>query len=143
MSSEVPAYVYKILPHESVDPSFSLPASPLPTDYTIPLPKLDHDDGFVHLSASTQLATTLELFFKDVTAVTVLKIAVEVIEKRGRLEWLGPDGQASPPPYACAHGWVNPVELRGHEIQGVIEVDRDELSWTTPLKAHEDQGFFK
>ncbi|KAI0540638.1 hypothetical protein GGR58DRAFT_121379 [Xylaria digitata] len=60
----LPTYVYKIVP--------AAPPSPIPAQY--PLSELDQKDGFVHLSIAIQIPTTAGLFFKNSTALWILKI---------------------------------------------------------------------
>ncbi|KAI1355259.1 hypothetical protein F5Y01DRAFT_311176 [Xylaria sp. FL0043] len=97
----LPKYVYKIVP--------TAPPSPIPAQY--PLSELDQKDGFVHLSIATQvsigshpfgtLAThvpltwlvlfvkipiTAGLFFKDSTALWILKIRFKP-EFHGATTW--------------------------------------------------------
>ncbi|KAI1763936.1 hypothetical protein GGR53DRAFT_466797 [Hypoxylon sp. FL1150] len=60
----LPEFVYKIVP--------SAPPTPIPSEY--PLSELDQKDGFVHLSTGTQIPLTADLFFKEATAIWVIKI---------------------------------------------------------------------
>jgi len=129
--SGIPRFLYKILPHHSEDVQFRLP-SPLEPTYSLPLPQLDYDDGFMHTSAGPQVATTLELFFRHTKAITLVRMPVAGIEKRGQLEWLGPDGLSPPPPYRCAHARVSPLELYGAEVDGILEIIR-KGSWAETL----------
>lgn len=87
----LPTYIYKILPHSSVDPRFTLPI-PIPASHEIQLPGLDHDDGFVHTSSAEQIPETLRLFFKDVKAITLLRMDVKRLSEWRKIEWVGGNG---------------------------------------------------
>jgi uncharacterized protein (DUF952 family) len=101
-------YIYKILPHSSVDTRYTFPI-PIPASHTFFLSELDYKDGFVHLStgkqvrprlhASTspdarQVLKTLERFFADVPAVTLLRLDADRVGAFKRIRWEG-DGEES------------------------------------------------
>jgi uncharacterized protein (DUF952 family) len=93
-----PAYIYKILPHHSVQPRYAFPI-PIPASHEFALSELDAkvvlplplarpsrapadgqsepphcwQDGFLHFSTASQLEGTLSRFFADQPAVTLLK----------------------------------------------------------------------
>ncbi len=67
--SPLPAYLYKILPEA--------PPSPLPA--RLPLSDLDRNDGFIHLSTSTQVPGTADRFFANDTVLWLFKIKYEVL----------------------------------------------------------------
>ncbi|KAI1739000.1 hypothetical protein F4680DRAFT_449462 [Xylaria scruposa] len=72
----LPTYVYKIIP--------TAPPSPIPAQY--PLSELDQKDGFIHLSIAKQIPITAGLFFKDSTAIWVLKLRFKP-EFHGATNW--------------------------------------------------------
>ncbi|KAF4125758.1 Protein of unknown function (DUF952) [Geosmithia morbida] len=81
MSAEdPPKFLYKILPGS--------PPHPLPLE--LPLSELDQKDGFIHLSTSTQIPGTCDLFFGHTTDLWVLKIVFSKIETS--IKWEG-DGE--------------------------------------------------
>ncbi|KAF5246116.1 hypothetical protein FANTH_7023 [Fusarium anthophilum] len=59
-----PRFIYKIVP--------SPPGDPFPKEH--PLSELDQNDGFVHLSTSTQVPKTAELFFTGSSSLWVIKL---------------------------------------------------------------------
>lgn len=67
----LPTYLYKILD--------TAPPSPLPT--RLPLSDLDRNDGFLHLSTSTQVPGTADSYFSDFTELWLLKIEYNVLAK--------------------------------------------------------------
>ncbi|RGP77823.1 hypothetical protein FLONG3_4057 [Fusarium longipes] len=65
MSAEShPKYIYKIVP--------SPPEDPFPKE--LPLSDLDRNDGFVHLSTSSQVPKTADLFFTNSSSLWVIKL---------------------------------------------------------------------
>ncbi|KAJ5933468.1 hypothetical protein N7454_005797 [Penicillium verhagenii] len=82
-----PRYIYKIVPS-------SAPVSePLPE--RLPVSQLDEDSGFVHLSGGSQVANTLELFFKEEPLVYILRIVYERVAQD--IRWESPDGKVCGP----------------------------------------------
>ncbi|KAF2792974.1 hypothetical protein K505DRAFT_325782 [Melanomma pulvis-pyrius CBS 109.77] len=67
--SPLPSYLYKILD--------TAPPSPLPA--RLPLSDLDRNDGFLHLSTSTQVPGTADSYFSDFTELWLLKIEYKVL----------------------------------------------------------------
>jgi uncharacterized protein (DUF952 family) len=66
MSAEAPPkYIYKIVP--------SAPEDPFPNEH--PLSELDRNDGFVHLSTSTQVSPLHELGITQLRTIQVPKTA--------------------------------------------------------------------
>jgi hypothetical protein len=86
-------WIYKIQPHSSVDTRFTFPI-PIPASHTFFLSELDYRDGFVHLSTGGQVPKTLERFFADVPAVTLLRLETERVGAFKRIRWEG-DGDES------------------------------------------------
>ncbi|KAK8866185.1 hypothetical protein IAR55_001336 [Kwoniella newhampshirensis] len=123
MSPSAPKYVYKILPHPSVDSRFTFPV-PLPPSHEF-LTELDLNDRFIHLSAAVQIPTTLNLFFKDDPAVTLLRIETERLAAWKKVEWCLPDQtpRTGDMPYLCAHAW--PVPLEGEYVESFRKVHRN------------------
>ncbi|KAL5478578.1 hypothetical protein ACEPAI_2762 [Sanghuangporus weigelae] len=58
--SQLPMYIYKILPNSS--PYTGTPI-PIPSSWEFPKTQTDLDDGFVHLSTLHQLPSTLTRFY--------------------------------------------------------------------------------
>ncbi|KAM0254031.1 hypothetical protein ACHAP5_000017 [Fusarium lateritium] len=76
MSAEAPPkYIYKIVP--------SAPEDPFPNEH--PLSELDRNDGFVHLSTSTQVPKTADLFFTCASSLWVIKL--EFAQFDDSLKW--------------------------------------------------------
>ncbi|WVR06129.1 hypothetical protein IAU60_003159 [Kwoniella sp. DSM 27419] len=107
-----PKYIYKIIPHSSVDTRFTFPV-PIPSSHQF-LTELDLKDRFIHFSAAEQIPTTLNLFFKEDPAVTLLRIETERIAAWKKVEWYMP--------YLCAHAW--PVPLEGEYVESFRELHR-------------------
>ncbi|WVN89191.1 uncharacterized protein L203_104407 [Cryptococcus depauperatus CBS 7841] len=110
----IPKFIYKIIPHSSVDPRFTFPV-PIPSSHQF-LTELDLKDKFIHLSTAAQVPKTLQLFFKDVPAVTLLRVETERIAAWKKIEWVMPDQTllTKNMPYLCAHAW--PVPLEGDDF---------------------------
>ncbi|KAM0552570.1 hypothetical protein ACHAPJ_007899 [Fusarium lateritium] len=78
MSAESPPkYIYKIVP--------SAPEDPFPKEH--PLSDLDRNDGFIHLSTSTQVPKTADLFFTKASSLWVIKL--EFTQFGGSIKWEG------------------------------------------------------
>ncbi|KAJ4022343.1 hypothetical protein NW752_000453 [Fusarium irregulare] len=78
MSAESPPkYIYKIIP--------SPPEDPFPKEH--PLSDLDRNDGFVHLSTSSQVPKTADLFFTKATSLWVIKL--EYVQFADSMKWEG------------------------------------------------------
>ncbi|KAF4988957.1 hypothetical protein FGRMN_9430 [Fusarium graminum] len=76
MSAEAPPkYIYKIIP--------LAPEDPIPDEH--PLSDLDRNDGFVHLSTSTQVPKTADLFFTSASSLWVIKL--ELAQFSSALKW--------------------------------------------------------
>ena len=115
MSSR-PQYIYKIIPHSSVDTRyvdsprqthfrpFSLPLQrystythsipgryafpiPIPASHTFFLSKLDYEDGFIHLSTARQVLPTLNRYFSEVPQVVILRLETERVGAWKRVTW--------------------------------------------------------
>ncbi|OCF45314.1 hypothetical protein I317_00837 [Kwoniella heveanensis CBS 569] len=125
-----PKYIYKIIPHSSVDPRFTFPV-PIPSSHEFLLP-LDLQDRFIHFSAAEQIPTTLNLFFKDDLAVTLLRVETERIAAWKKVEWVLPDQtpRTGDMPYLCAHAW--PVPLEGEYVESFRELHRDNTPGSGP-----------
>ncbi|KAI0102029.1 hypothetical protein GGR51DRAFT_528341 [Nemania sp. FL0031] len=113
----LPTYVYKIVP--------TTPPSPIPPQY--PLSELDAQDGFVHLSISTQIPTTAGLFFKESTTIWVIKIRYKP-EFHSITNWDTP---------GCPHLYGN---FGADDVEGTKEFSR--LEGETWKDAMERQGGF-
>ena len=77
-------YVYKILPNTS---PFQGIANPVPASEIIPRTQVDLDDGFIHLSTSTQLPNTLSRFFASDDTVQLLKIDYKRLSSFKTVKW--------------------------------------------------------
>ncbi|KAM0746140.1 hypothetical protein T439DRAFT_145002 [Meredithblackwellia eburnea MCA 4105] len=71
--SPLPVAIYKVLPHHTVDPRYAFPI-PIPASHEFFPLEVDSKDGFMHFSTPAQLPGTLNRFFGDVPAVTLLKV---------------------------------------------------------------------
>lgn len=82
--SELPTYLYKIIPISSSP----LP-SPLPE--VLPLSDLDAKDGFIHLSTSLQVVSTADRYFNSPseTSIYIAKIPYERVKEDIRWERAG------------------------------------------------------
>nr|XP_031858098.1 uncharacterized protein CI109_006540 [Kwoniella shandongensis]KAA5525170.1 hypothetical protein CI109_006540 [Kwoniella shandongensis] len=143
MPSSAPKYIYKIIPHSSVDPRFTFPV-PIPASHTFLTP-IDLQDRFIHFSAAERIPTTLNLYFNDVPSVTILRIESERIGAWKKLEWLDD--------YRLAH--ATPVPLEGEHVESFREVHKKASStsgtaekqaagggrWEDALQADEVKGW--
>ncbi|WVO16799.1 hypothetical protein L204_104485 [Cryptococcus depauperatus] len=128
----IPKFIYKIIPHSSVDPRFTFPV-PIPSSHQF-LTELDLKDKLIHLSTAAQVPKTLQLFFKDVPAVTLLRVETERIAAWKKIEWVMPDQtlHTKNMPYLCAHAW--PVPLEGEYVESFQEVFKgDNQDWDDSL----------
>jgi uncharacterized protein (DUF952 family) len=82
----LPTHLYKILP--------TAPPTPLPT--RLPLSDLDHNDGFIHLSTSSQFSGTASKFFASSAELYLLRIPYDKLasgvdgdgaEGKGEVKW--------------------------------------------------------
>jgi hypothetical protein len=73
----LPKYIYKILPLS--------PPPPQPLPLALQLSALDARDGFIHLSTSAQILSTLNNFFSKETHVHILRIKYETVA--GWIKW--------------------------------------------------------
>ncbi|OXG77148.1 hypothetical protein C345_06079 [Cryptococcus neoformans A2-102-5] len=120
MVASSPKYIYKIVPHSSVDPRFTFPV-PIPSSHQF-LTELDLNDRFIHFSAAAQIPTTLSIFFKDIPAVTLFRVEADRIAGWKKVEWVMPDQtpRTGDMPYLCAHAW--PVPLEGEYVESFREI---------------------
>lgn len=136
--SPPPTYLYKIVPSDSPLPS------PLPQK--LPTSPLDLKDGFIHLSTSSQLLTTLSLFFASASSVYILRIPYSRVEKfinwetspgeqkDGQWQWTSEDGKkAYPHIYSngdeegqCGKG----IKLGKEEVENVGLWKKGAEGWT-------------
>lgn len=107
-SSSEPTFWYKILDKP--------PPTLLPS--TLPATDLDAKDGFIHLSAASQIPITAGLFFSTVECIWVLKLRRENID--GRVEYPPELGKS------CPHIHDSRTGLGRHNIEDVIELRRGE-----------------
>lgn len=133
-----PTYLYKIVP------SSTPPPTPLPE--ALPLSPLDKKDGFIHLSTSSQLLTTLSKFFASDTSVYLLRIPYSRIGNfivwesvsgeaaAGEWDWKSAEGKANyphvysngPEEFACGRG----IRLGKEEVEKVGEWKRNGEAWS-------------
>lgn len=84
--SPLPLYIYKILPHHSINPSYAFPI-PIPASHEFYLSPLDAKDGFLHFSTTEQLEGTLSRFFGDQPKVTLLKCDLKRLSSFKIVKW--------------------------------------------------------
>ncbi|KAK6907157.1 hypothetical protein L486_04130 [Kwoniella mangroviensis CBS 10435] len=118
--SAVPKYIYKIIPHSSVDARFTFPV-PIPSSHQF-LTELDQNDRYIHFSTAELIPGTLNLFFKEDPAVTLLRVEVARISAWKKVEWFLPDQtpRTGDMPYLAAH--VGPVPLEGEYVESFKEL---------------------
>jgi uncharacterized protein (DUF952 family) len=116
--SPLPTYLYKILP--------SAPPSPLPS--VLPLSDLDRNDGYIHLSTSTQVPGTCDKFFNKFDELYLLRIKYETLEKgtdadgaegKGEVKWEDVEGGRG----CFAHYYG--AGLGKRNVESVMRVKRD------------------
>lgn len=133
-----PQYLYKIVP------SNTPPPTPLPL--ALPLSPLDKKDGFIHLSTSSQLLTTLSRFFSSDESVLLLRIPYSITGEfivwetvsgeaaSGEWDWKSEEGKKfyphvysnGPEEHACGRG----VKLGSEEIEKVGSWKRGAEGWS-------------
>ncbi|WWC99120.1 hypothetical protein V866_006015 [Kwoniella sp. B9012] len=118
--SAVPKYIYKIIPHSTVDTRFTFPV-PIPSSHQF-LTELDQNDRYIHFSTAELIPGTLNLFFKEDPAVTLLRVEVARISAWKKVEWFLPDQtpRTGDMPYLAAHAW--PVPLEGEYVESFKEL---------------------
>ncbi|TRM62911.1 hypothetical protein BD626DRAFT_496947 [Schizophyllum amplum] len=130
MSSDVPTYLYKLVPSSAPVPE----PSALPD--VLPLSDLDAQSGFIHLSTAPQIAGTLKHFFADEAHVYVLKLSwAKVADK---IRWESPDAKVCgprPDEGLFPHLYNGP-KLGKEEVEDVARWEKGE-NWDEALeKAH-------
>ncbi|ORY89156.1 hypothetical protein BCR35DRAFT_288461 [Leucosporidium creatinivorum] len=139
-ASNPPAYIYKILPHHTVNPRYALPPVPIPASFEFPVSELDAADGFLHFSTTLQLAGTLNRFFADDKAVTLVKCDYPRLSGFKVVKWeQAGSGGVYPHLYA---------QLEGENVEDVKELVREErgegaekASWDGALEKAEAEGW--
>ncbi|GFZ46070.1 hypothetical protein JCM24511_04316 [Saitozyma sp. JCM 24511] len=126
-------WIYKIQPHSSVDTRFTFPI-PIPASHTFFLSELDYRDGFVHLSTGGQVPKTLERFFADVPAVTLLRLETDRVGAFKRIRWEGDGDEKFPHLYA---------HLEGENVESFRDVFREGGDWATALSKGEIKGWLE
>ncbi|KAK4689465.1 hypothetical protein P7C73_g633, partial [Tremellales sp. Uapishka_1] len=126
-----PEFIYKILPHSSVDSRFTFPI-PIPASHQFFLSPLDMQDGFVHFSTGKQIPGTLNRFFQDVPAVTLLRCETDRLASWKRLSWDTNEGEEYPHLHA---------QLEGENIDSFKDVHREGKSWDTVLEGLQKSGW--
>lgn len=76
----------------SIISRFTFPI-PIPASHEFFLSELDLKDGFVHLSTAQQVPQTLNLFFKDVPSVVLLRLELARVGSFKRIRWEENKGQ--------------------------------------------------
>ncbi|RKU46570.1 hypothetical protein DL546_004100 [Coniochaeta pulveracea] len=106
----LPRYVYKILP--------SAPPSPIPEPY--PLSDLDKKDGFIHLSTSSQVPKTADLFFTHSNSIWLFKIPLAKFSQE-KVKWEDAGESTFPHLYG---------NFGGSDVEDVSEFKRqDGMTW--------------
>ncbi|KAL7419219.1 hypothetical protein Q5752_006056 [Cryptotrichosporon argae] len=131
MSRPSVQWIYKIFPHATVDSRFYFP-TPVPSSHTFFLTSLDSESGFVHLCTASQARFVLRHFFKDVPAVSLLRIEAARVGAFKRLSWDYVEDAQQAFPHLHA-------QLEGVDIDSVRDVHRAETQdWDAALKAVDD-----
>lgn len=111
-----PTYLYKILE--------VAPPSPLPE--TLPATDLDSKDRFIHLSKSSQVPITADLFFAKCDKLWILKLRTSALD--GAVKYS--TDPAARVPQGCAHLHGSRTGLGKGNIEEVFEVAKAEKgSW--------------
>ncbi|GAA5908406.1 hypothetical protein JCM8208_006184 [Rhodotorula glutinis] len=129
-------YVYKIVPHSSVNPRYSFPV-PIPASHTFALSPLDAQDGFIHMSVAGQLAGTLNRFFKDDPKVVLLKMDYGRLSGFKIVKW-EPSGSGEIYPHLYA-------QLEGENVEEHFDLEKKpgETSWDAALERARRAGWLK
>ncbi|BGP42308.1 hypothetical protein JCM10449v2_006313 [Rhodotorula kratochvilovae] len=138
MSGKPPAqtganYVYKIVPHSSVNPRHTFPV-PIPASHTFVLSELDAKDGYLHMSTASQLAGTLNRFFKGDSKVVLLKMDYKRLSGWKVVKWeASGSGEIFPHLYA---------QLEGENVESHKDLAKNdgETSWDAALERARQEG---
>ncbi|GAA6005098.1 DUF952 domain-containing protein [Rhodotorula paludigena] len=131
-----PKYFYKIVPHSSVNPRYTFPV-PIPASHTFVLSELDAKDGFIHMSTASQLAGTLNRFFKDDPVVVLLKMDAERLSSWKIVKWEPTSsGELFPHLYA---------QLEGENVESCKDLVKPEgeKGWDAALERARQEGWLQ
>ncbi|GAA6056541.1 hypothetical protein JCM3770_006869 [Rhodotorula araucariae] len=126
-------YVYKIVPHSSVNPRYTFPI-PIPASHTFVLSELDAKDGFLHMSTASQLAGTLNRFFRNDPKVVLLKMDYKRLSGWKVVKW-EPSGSGEIFPHLYG-------QLEGENVEAHLDLVKQdgEATWDAALaRARQDQ----
>ncbi|GAA6016116.1 hypothetical protein JCM8202_005415 [Rhodotorula sphaerocarpa] len=130
-------YIYRIMPHSSANPRYTFPV-PIPARYEFLPLELDAKDGFMHLSTAKQLSGTLNRFFADVPAVTILKCDYGRLSAWKVVKWEGPSDSSKQFPHLYA-------QLEGENVESHKDLVKGEgnASWDDALEAARREGWLQ
>ncbi|GAA5894027.1 hypothetical protein JCM6882_007963 [Rhodosporidiobolus microsporus] len=130
-----PGYVYKIVPHSSVNPRYTFPV-PIPAGHTFVLSELDAKDGYIHLSTVPQLPRTLNRFFTTDPKVVLLKMDYARLSGWKVVKWEPAGGSLFPHLYA---------QLEGENVESFLELEKreGETEWDAALERAREEGWLK
>ncbi|GAA6028964.1 hypothetical protein JCM8097_001528 [Rhodosporidiobolus ruineniae] len=142
-ASNPPKYVYKIVPHSSVNPRYAFPV-PIPASHTFVLSELDAKDGYLHLSTALQLPRTLNRFFAADPRVVLLKMDYQRLSGWKVVKWEPTgSGELFPHLYAQLEGEnvESFLELAKSDVEG--EKSADEGPWDAALRKAKEEGWLE
>ncbi|GAA5823893.1 hypothetical protein JCM11251_003335 [Rhodosporidiobolus azoricus] len=130
-----PGYVYKIVPHSSVNPRYTFPI-PIPAGHTFVLSELDAKDGYIHLSTVPQLSRTLNRFFANDPAVVLLKMEYKRLSGWKVVRWEPAGGSLFPHLYA---------QLEGENVESFLDLNKEEgeAAWDKALERAREKGWLQ
>ncbi|GAA5974695.1 hypothetical protein JCM11641_007227 [Rhodosporidiobolus odoratus] len=134
--SSAPGYVYKIVPHSSVNPRYTFPV-PIPAGHTFVLSELDAKDGYIHLSTTHQLPRTLNRFFANDPKVVLLKMDYGRLSSWKVVKWEKiSSGDVFPHLYA---------QLEGENVESFLDLTREEgeSNWDGALERAREKGWLQ
>ncbi|GAA6021741.1 hypothetical protein JCM10207_008561 [Rhodosporidiobolus poonsookiae] len=133
-ASNLPGYVYKIVPHSSVNPRYAFPV-PIPASHTFVLSELDAKDGYLHLSTAPQLSRTLNRFFADDPRVVLLKMDYGRLSGWKVVKW-EPTGSGELFPHLYA-------QLEGENVESFLDLDKQGGTWDAALEKARESGWLR
>ncbi|GAA5856555.1 hypothetical protein JCM8547_005861 [Rhodosporidiobolus lusitaniae] len=149
-ASNPPKYVYKLVPHSSVNPRYTFPV-PIPASHVFALSELDAKDGYIHLSTAPQLSRTLNRFFPPAEhpKVVVLKMDYKRLKGWKVVKWEEAGSGLFPHLYARLEGenvesFIELEHLPSLSSEaGEKEADGGEGTWDRALEKARGEGWLK
>ncbi|BGP18689.1 hypothetical protein JCM10213_006910 [Rhodosporidiobolus nylandii] len=135
-SAGTPGYVYKIVPHSTVNPRYAFPV-PIPASHTFVMSELDAKDGYIHMSTSSQLSRTLNRFFAQDPKVVLLKLDYGRLSAWKVVKWEPTSsGEVFPHLYA---------QMEGENVESFLDLVKEdgEASWDAALERAKEKGWLK